>query len=86
MNDEMETIVLMDEDGTEHEFEIVDVIELDGDRFAILAPVDSEEDAIVLKITKDEDGEDVLEDLTDEEFAKVEDYWNDMMEGFEDED
>mgnify|MGYP005852325593 CR=1 FL=1 len=84
-----ENIVLVDEDGEEHEFALIDVIEVDGEEYAILEPLDSEEDineAIILKIGKDENGEDILYDIEDdEEWEKVADRWQEMIEEDEEE-
>jgi len=88
--DENENIILIDEDGTEHEFVLIDVLEVDGEEYAILEPlnVDEEEtEAIILKIGKDENGEDVLYDIEDDdEWEKVADKWQEMIESDEDED
>ncbi|MCL6639298.1 MAG: DUF1292 domain-containing protein, partial [Firmicutes bacterium] len=34
-----EVITLVDEEGEEHDFEVIDVIELEGEKYAILLPV-----------------------------------------------
>jgi len=90
MVDNEEKIVLVDEDGEEHEFALIDVIEVDGEEYAILEPLDMEEededeaDAIILKIGKDENGEDILYDIEDdEEWEKVADAWQDLIESDE---
>lgn len=38
-------VVLVDEDGQEVEFEHLDTIEMDGNRYVVLLPVEEEEDA-----------------------------------------
>ncbi|MFY9378441.1 MAG: DUF1292 domain-containing protein, partial [Peptococcia bacterium] len=64
MVDNDEKIVLVDEDGVEHEFALIDVIEVDNEEYAILQPLndfdEDDADAIILKITKDENGDDIL--------------------------
>ena len=85
MSEEMENmgtdlITLVDDDGVEHEFEIIDTIEnLDGVDYVALVPVfDDPEDAlqdsgelIILKVTMEGD-EEVLEAVEDDaEFDKV---------------
>lgn len=86
-NEEM--IVLVDEDGEEHEFALIDVIEVDKEEYAILQPLEMEEDdsdAIILKITKDENGDDILLDIEDDdEWEKVADAWQEMIEEDEEE-
>lgn len=86
---EEEKIVLVDEDGEEHEFALIDVIEVDGGEYAILAPLDAEKEeseAIILKVGKDDNGEDILYDIEDDdEWEKVADTWQEMIENEEDE-
>jgi uncharacterized protein YrzB (UPF0473 family) len=83
-----EIITLIDDNGEEKDFTVIDIIELDGSEYAILLPVESEEsedeedseEAIILKFTQDEDGEDVLVDIEDDdEWEKVADTWEDML-------
>lgn len=80
-------IVLVDEIGEEHEFALIEVIELDEEEYAILEPLDEEvevNEAIILKIGKDENGEDILFDIEDdEEWEKVADYWQELIENDE---
>ena len=87
MNQELDqesVVVLVDEEGIEHEFLLVDMIEVDGNQYAVLSPVDGEEEsdeAIILKIAVDENGEEMLYDIEDdEEWEKVVDLWNDSFE------
>jgi putative Holliday junction resolvase len=66
-----EIITLTDDEGREHEFVVVDVIEVSSKEYAILLPIDSEEDeeaeAVILRLEKDADGDDVLVDIESEE-------------------
>jgi len=82
--EEEDTVVLTDENGVEHEFELVDVFDLEGKQYAVLAPTDEEEDdeeAIVLRIEKDADGNDVLVDIEDdEEWDRVAARWDEILE------
>jgi len=77
-------LILVDEDDQEHEFQMIDMVEVDGSQYAVLVPLDEgadEDEAIILKIMKDENGEDVLYDIEDdEEWEKVVDIWNDAQE------
>ncbi|SMB95602.1 Protein of unknown function [Desulfonispora thiosulfatigenes DSM 11270] len=85
-NTEADIITLLDEDGKEHEFELVDAIELDGERYAFLAPVEEaadveEDEVIILKVHQDENGEDILLDIEDDdEWEKVANAWQEMIE------
>lgn len=75
MSDEMDIILLYDEEGNETEFEVVATLELDDNEYAILLPrdderdpdADEEEEAYILRIEQDDDGEDVLVGIEDEE-------------------
>lgn len=76
------TIVLIDEDGNEVNFEIIDVIEFEGKHYAILLPEEELEDesALVFKIDE-EDGEDILREIEDDaEWERVVAHWNLLVE------
>ncbi|HIE13509.1 MAG TPA: DUF1292 domain-containing protein [Desulfotomaculum sp.] len=78
MADELEVITLVDEDGKEHNFEVLDILEVDGLEYAILLPVVQDEEAaeaIILKFSQDEEGNEILVDPEDEEWEKVADFW-----------
>ena len=85
-----EIIVLTDEEGNEHEFSIVQVITVDDKDYAILLPIEDGEEgeeAIIMRIDE-EDGEDVLVEIeSEEEFDRVADAWEEMLddEEFEEE-
>ena len=88
-----DVIVLTDEDGQEREFSIVDVIEVDGREYAILVPTDETHDdddadeAVILRIDHDEDDNEVLVDIEDdEEWERVAEAWEQMLDEEEDED
>jgi uncharacterized protein YrzB (UPF0473 family) len=75
MSEEMDIILLYDEDCNETEFEVVATLELDENEYAILLPRDDArdpdaeevEEAYILRIEQDENGEDVLVGIEDEE-------------------
>ncbi len=82
MSEEMEfgpdILTLVDEEGTEHAFEVVDSLEQGDQRYVALVPVLDEEDAledsgelVVLK-SVEVDGEEFLEAIEDEaEFDEI---------------
>lgn len=78
-------LILVDEEDQEHPFEVIDMIEVDGNQYAVLTPLEEgaeEDEAIILKIVTDENGEEMLLDIEDdEEWEKVVDIWNDSLEG-----
>ncbi len=86
MTEETEVLMLTDEEGNEHEFSVIDLIEMDGSEYAILLPVEEGDDeeggeAIILRIDKDDEGNEILVDIEDdEEWEKVADTWASMIE------
>ncbi|MCL6595238.1 MAG: DUF1292 domain-containing protein [Firmicutes bacterium] len=69
-------VVLTDEEGKDHTFEVVDVIEVQGKEYAILAPTEEEEEeaddegageAMIFRIDRDDEGEQVLVEIEDDE-------------------
>jgi uncharacterized protein YrzB (UPF0473 family) len=78
--EEDEVIVLTDEEGQEHEFNLVDTITVNDKEYAILQPVD-EDEAIILKFGIDDDGNEVLYDIEDDdEWEHVADAWQEMSQ------
>ena len=69
--EENKIISMMDEDGEKVDFELVEIIELDENRYAVLAPIGDEEDAFVYKITIVEDKEEYTAVEDEEEFERV---------------
>ena len=72
-----ELITLVDEEGLEHQFSLLDLVELEEHRYALLTPVgeegagdEEEEEAYVFRVETDEKGQDVLVDVEDEEEFK----------------
>lgn len=96
--DEMEeetfdVVVLNDDEGNEHEFMHLATLEVEGNTYFVLLPMEETEDdddeaeAIILKVVQDESGEDMLVDVEDdEEWEKVADAWEEMEEEFDEED
>lgn len=65
-------ITLLDENGAETEFEIIATLELNEDEYAVLLPMDGTDEAVIFKIIDENDGESVLEYVSDdEEFEAV---------------
>ena len=52
MTERGEAITLLDENGTTHEFNLVDIVEVDGQRYVILQP-ENEEPAEVFRVEGD---------------------------------
>ena len=86
LEETFDIVVLNDDEGNEHEFMHLASIEVEGSTYFVLLPVEETEDddeeeaeAIILKLGKDENGEDMLMDIEDdEEWEKVADAWEEM--------
>ena len=79
--DEIPVFTLTDEEtGEEKDFELLARAELDEKLYFALVPANEEsEEYVILRV--EEDGDDlILETIdSDEEFEKVEDYFNDLL-------
>ena len=79
--EELGVITLTDEEtGEDIDFEVYASANIDGNTYYALVPVDEQGDEyIILKATPD--GEDVLFETVDDddEFEKVEEYFNDLL-------
>ena len=79
-------VVLIGEDGEEVEFEHLDTIELDGNEYVVLLPIDEQEDeeadeVVILKIehiSEDEDSFSTIDD--DDELNRVFEEFKSRME------
>lgn len=84
-------VVLVDENGENVEFEHLDTIEMDGSEYVVLLPLeegngDGEVDeVIILKIERNDDGEDTFVTVDDEEILnEVFEEFKERMEEFAD--
>ena len=73
MSGEENRISLIDENGEEKEFEVLATFELEDNEYAVLFPIaEDEEEAYILRMEHDEDGELVLVNIEDtDEFEDV---------------
>ncbi len=90
-------VILIDEDGNEHDFALVDRFPVDLKEYAILVPViyleeeeedtiDLEEEAYIFRIDLDE-GEETLVEVDDEfEWNQVATVWEERMQSMDFED
>lgn len=74
MSNEFENNVLtfQDEDGNDVELEIIDAFEISETQYVALVPVEEpaeeqEEEVFIMRIEEDENGEDILIQVTDDE-------------------
>lgn len=85
-------ITLVDEEGKEHDFMVLDIITVNESEYAIMVPTDQEidadadeQEAVIFRID-DNDGEQMLTVVEDdEEWDAVAAAWEDMSEMEEDE-
>ena len=81
---EESVVLLVDEEVKEHEFQLVDMLEVEGSQYAVLSPIEDgeeSEEAIILKVGLDTNGEEMLFDIEDdEEWEKVVEVWNNSLE------
>ncbi|MCD5407220.1 MAG: DUF1292 domain-containing protein [Desulfotomaculum sp.] len=76
-----EVITLIDEEGQEYDFVIIDILKVKNDEYAILLLEQEENDeAIILKIIKDEEDSDILIDIEDDqEWEAVAEAWEALV-------
>ena len=65
-------VVLVGEDGEEVEFEHIDTIEMNGNEYVVLIPVEEQEneeveEVVILKVDHNDDGEDSFVTVDDED-------------------
>lgn len=73
--DEKDIVILTDEEGLEHQFIIVDMIEVETGVYAMLMPmeIEGEEDDyyVIMKVVKEDDEEVLMTIEDDEEYQAV---------------
>lgn len=79
-------ITLLDDDDNPIDFEIIEVLEIQGKRYAFLLPLNDEEDtseedeAVIFRIDTGEDGEEIFAYIEDDdEWEMVVDTYNDLL-------
>ena len=84
---ELEAVVLVDDNGQEQEFIVLESFEMEGSTYYVLLPPDEEEEAVILKLVVGENDEESLVDIEDdEEWEKAEAVWNALLDEYADED
>ena len=69
--EENKIITMLDEDGEKVDFELIEIIELDENRYALLAPIGETDDAFVYRIEIVDEKEQYISVEDEKEFAKV---------------
>lgn len=92
--EEAEPIVLTDEEGNEYDLDLLDVIEYEGNDYAVLYPTDDaevdsneEEGVVIMKVTPYEDGSAEFEGVEDVAIldAVFEIFMENLREAFDEE-
>ena len=85
MEEEDAIFTLTDEEGNESQFALVGQMEVDGQEYLALIPADTEggdeeDEYVILRVTEDENGEEILVTIDDEdEFDRVADACEDRF-------
>lgn len=83
-----EVIVLVDEEGQEYEFIVQAELEIEGETYRVLIPLDVEEEddeedeieVLILKVVYDEEGNEFMSEIEDEEeWEMVADAWDELV-------
>jgi len=90
-DEEFPILVLVDEDGEEHEFELLAELEIEDQTYRVLIPLDEEPmvseeevEVIILKVVYDDEGNEFLADIEDdEEWERVADAWQELADSEE---
>ena len=91
MSEELDNVLqLIDEDGQEQDFEVLDLVELNDEEYMLLTPVveeeygeDDEVPVLIVRLIPGEE-EDELEAITDQKL--MEEIFNKFLESLEEED
>ncbi|MGH4051480.1 MAG: DUF1292 domain-containing protein [Clostridium sp.] len=78
--EENKIITMLDEDGEKIDFELIEIIELDENKYALLAPIGEEDDAFVYKIELVDGKEQYIAVEDEEEFESVLEEYNSTFE------
>ena len=88
-DEEFPILILIDEEGEEHEFELLAELEIEDEKYRVLVPFDDEEadededefEVVILKVVVDEEGNEFLSDIEDdEEWERVADAWQELAD------
>ena len=78
---ELESVVLEDDDGNEHEFMVLETFSIEDATYYVLLPPDEAEEAVILKLVVDENGDECFVDIEDdEEWERAESAWNEILD------
>lgn len=85
--EDIDTVVFRDEDGEEIEFEVLDFIQVDEREYVIVAMPDSDDEAFILRVETDEQGNETYVTIDDDaEWDHVAEAYEELLEEEDDED
>ncbi|MEN6327503.1 MAG: DUF1292 domain-containing protein [Syntrophomonas sp.] len=89
-DEEFPVLVLVDEEGVEHQFELLAELEIEDEKYRVLVPIDvdldeetdeCEGEVVILKVVVDEEGTEFLSDIEDDqEWEMVADAWQELVD------
>ncbi|MDD2373074.1 MAG: DUF1292 domain-containing protein [Syntrophomonadaceae bacterium] len=91
-DDEFYMMVLVDDEGGEHEFQLLVELEIEGETYRVLMPLSEEEEheeeendeIVILKVIYDEEGNELMSDIDDdEELDMVFEAWQELEDSLE---
>lgn len=89
--EDVEIVMLVDEEGEEHPFQLIAELEIEDKSYVVVMPLDEfedeeedEGDVLILRATYDDEGNMYLADIEDdEEWEMVADAWQELVESEE---
>lgn len=88
LDEDFPVLVLVDDEGIEHQFELLAELEIEETFYRVLIPMEDEEEeeceVVILKVVYDEEGNEFLSDIDDEEeWEMVADAWQELVDNEE---
>lgn len=85
LDEDFPVLVLVDDEGIEHQFELLAELEIEEALYRVLIPLEEEEEeeceVVILKVVYDEEGNEFLSDIDDEEeWELVADAWQELVD------
>ena len=81
MSEREDVLTLVDEEGNEHLFTVIDLLKLQDKEYAILLPLDQEDEgstgdeAIIFRVVEDDQGQALMAVEDEEEWEQVAEAW-----------
>lgn len=78
--EDLDTVVFRDENGDEIEFDVLDFVEVNGREYVIVAMPDNDEEAFILRVETDEQGNETYVTIEDDqEWEAVAEAYEEML-------